>query len=78
MRIAFLGTIYCPLYGVVRGPFWRGYQCMDFYGETIAPQKCVRYIAMSVSVKQGFTVHVCISLQLIKMQGTDTSLFTSG
>ena len=45
-RIAFSGTNCRLLYGVAGCPFWRGYECMDFYGETVGLQQFVRYIVM--------------------------------
>ena len=38
------GPNQCPLYGVAGCPLFRGFQCMEVYGEAIGTFRIVRYI----------------------------------
>ena len=52
----------CPFYGVAGCPLFRGFQCIEVYGDTIRTVTSVCYIVgvrrWGVSVKRGSTVDI--------------------
>ena len=65
----------CLPYRVAGCPLFRGFQCVDVYGETIGTFRIVRYVVgvncSGVSVKRGSTVmHMCLINDAVYQEGS--------